>query len=193
MRLEAFLHRDALLPEVRDSKNLTICGAVEHAAVSTFSSPTIAVYEAMRSEVNLKTLIESAYQHAWRVCFPIMIQNDSNDKSFATMQFFHIPQDQYQRVREEILVHPLRKHCFAQLSECGYEHIEPAQLDVVVVPIVGFDAQGNRLGYGGGNYDRLIPDLRADALIVGVAFAEQQFSTLPSEPHDRRLARIISA
>ena len=42
----------------------------------------------------------------------------------------------------------------------------------MVVPLVAFDDAGRRLGYGGGNYDQLLPRLRADAVVIGIAFDE---------------------
>ena len=76
------------------------------------------------------------------------------------------------------------------LRETG---IAPEDLDAVVVPLVAFDDDGNRLGYGGGNYDRLLPALRDDAVIAGIAFEEQRVEAVPVEPHDRPLPHIVTA
>lgn len=62
--------------------------------------------------------------------------------------------------------------------------IDPAELDLVVVPGVAFDRAGNRLGRGGGFYDRFLPRCPG-AFLLGVGFAEQMVETMPAEAHDR--------
>lgn len=66
--------------------------------------------------------------------------------------------------------------------------------DIVGVPLLGFDAAGNRLGYGGGYYDRTLRALRADRkiLAVGICYDEQEFTALPSHADDERLDMIIT-
>jgi len=61
---------------------------------------------------------------------------------------------------------------------------DPATFDLVIVPGVAFTERGARLGRGGGWYDRLLPQLRADCATVGVAFDIQVLPELPVEPHD---------
>ena len=63
--------------------------------------------------------------------------------------------------------------------------------DVVVVPLLGFDRNLTRLGYGGGWYDQFLA--RQDTAIkVGVAFDAQFVSSLPAEPHDIALDMVIT-
>ena len=81
----------------------------------------------------------------------------------------------------------------AALEADGFAAIAAEDLDAVVVPLVAFDDDGNRLGYGGGNYDRLLPALRDDAVIAGIAFEEQRVEAVPVEPHDRPLPHIVAA
>lgn len=66
--------------------------------------------------------------------------------------------------------------------------------DILIVPLVAFDARGNRLGYGGGFYDRTLQTLRArrPRLAIGFAFAAQELPTLPLEPTDQKLDAIIT-
>ncbi|MDX2265115.1 MAG: 5-formyltetrahydrofolate cyclo-ligase [Hyphomicrobiales bacterium] len=63
-----------------------------------------------------------------------------------------------------------------------------ADPDVIITPLLAFDAEGRRLGYGGGYYDRAIERLRAakPVLAIGLAYAWQQVEHLPVEPHDDR-------
>jgi 5-formyltetrahydrofolate cyclo-ligase len=57
-------------------------------------------------------------------------------------------------------------------------------IDWVLVPGVAFDAAGHRLGYGGGYYDRLIPQLRSDAARIAGGYEIQLVDRVPTAPHD---------
>lgn len=155
--------------------------------------PCVAVYAAMRSEVDLQAFAESAFARGWDVCFPCMVRDEADGQGPGRMVFYRVPGARLDHARAAFLNHPLRCLPCAALADAGYEEAAPADLDAVAVPLVAFDDEGNRLGYGGGNYDRLLPRLRADALVVGVAFDEQRVPAVPCEPHDRPLARIVHA
>jgi len=66
--------------------------------------------------------------------------------------------------------------------------------DVLLVPLLAFDASGHRLGYGGGYYDRTLALLRAQKAVtaIGIAYAGQEMAALPHEPHDQRLDAILT-
>jgi 5-formyltetrahydrofolate cyclo-ligase len=73
----------------------------------------------------------------------------------------------------------------------------PAELELVLVPLLGFDRRGRRLGYGGGYYDRSFAFLKAGArprepLLVGVAYAFQEVPQLRAEPWDVTLDFIAT-
>ena len=65
---------------------------------------------------------------------------------------------------------------------------------VLIVPLAGFDAAGNRLGYGGGYYDRTLQLLRETGPVtaIGLAFACQQLPAIPAEPFDQPLDMIVT-
>ena len=69
--------------------------------------------------------------------------------------------------------------------------IEP---EVLIVPLLAFDARGFRLGYGGGFYDRTLQALRAKqpTIAIGFAFAAQQIADVPIDANDQRLDAIIT-
>ncbi|WP_456297783.1 5-formyltetrahydrofolate cyclo-ligase [Aquidulcibacter paucihalophilus] len=73
-------------------------------------------------------------------------------------------------------------------------HLPQVRPDVVLVPLLGFDRLGNRLGQGQGHYDRTLEALRAEGVVlaVGLAFAAQEVAYMPVEPHDQRLDWIIT-
>ena len=64
--------------------------------------------------------------------------------------------------------------------------IEPAQIDVVIVPGAAFDLNGGRLGLGGGYYDRFLP-LAVNAKKIALAYDFQLVESLPIEPHDAKI------
>ena len=82
----------------------------------------------------------------------------------------------------------------------GFGLSEPArdwpqtEPDVLIVPLLAFDALGYRIGYGAGFYDRTLAKLRAarDVLAVGFAFADQEFETVPHDENDQRLDWVVT-
>jgi 5-formyltetrahydrofolate cyclo-ligase len=64
----------------------------------------------------------------------------------------------------------------------------------MIVPLVAFDRDGGRLGYGGGFYDRTLEILRAKraTLAIGFAFSGQEAAGLPLEPTDQPLDMIVT-
>jgi 5-formyltetrahydrofolate cyclo-ligase len=71
--------------------------------------------------------------------------------------------------------------------------IDPVGLDVVVVPGLAFTPGGERLGQGGGHFDRFLPRLRADCVRIGVAFREQLVDEIPTSSHDIAVDAVITA
>jgi 5-formyltetrahydrofolate cyclo-ligase len=66
--------------------------------------------------------------------------------------------------------------------------------DVLLVPLLAFDRNGNRLGYGAGYYDMTIAALRArkPVVAVGIAFAAQEVDEVPTTPRDVRLDVVLT-
>jgi 5-formyltetrahydrofolate cyclo-ligase len=72
-------------------------------------------------------------------------------------------------------------------TDRAHPHLAPDAMDVVLVPLLGFDRQGHRLGFGGGYYDRAFEYLRdlerpGKPLLVGVGYALQEIDRI--EPRD---------
>lgn len=65
-------------------------------------------------------------------------------------------------------------------------------LDLVLVPGVAFDKRGGRLGNGAGYYDRLLSQVRADCLLVGICYDSQLVSDVVTEPHDVFMDYVIT-
>ncbi|SEN49322.1 5-formyltetrahydrofolate cyclo-ligase [Palleronia pelagia] len=66
--------------------------------------------------------------------------------------------------------------------------------EVLIVPLLAFDRQGGRLGYGGGFYDRTLAQLRqgGEAVAIGFAFGAQEADDLPLEPTDAPLDLVVT-
>lgn len=68
--------------------------------------------------------------------------------------------------------------------------IDPLMMQLIIVPGVGYDNKGNRLGRGKGYYDRLLAHTQAPT--IGVCYSCQYVDTIPSEPHDQVIDYIIT-
>lgn len=85
----------------------------------------------------------------------------------------------------------MEKGPFGAMIPAVKEWITP---EIVIVPLVAFDACGRRLGYGGGFYDRTLEALRTNGavLAIGFAYAAQKLPDLPQEPTDQPLDLIVT-
>ncbi|ADG05006.1 5-formyltetrahydrofolate cyclo-ligase [Kyrpidia tusciae] len=129
-------------------------------------------YAAIRSEVNLKSVVEWAWNHGWTVAFP--------------------------RVEESHRISAVAADSWEALSPGAFgipeptgPALSPGDLDVIVVPGAAFDRLGRRLGYGQGFYDRFLPQV-PQAKVVGAAFAEQWVDALPADPHDVPVQYVLT-
>ncbi|PWK66917.1 5-formyltetrahydrofolate cyclo-ligase [Aminobacter sp. AP02] len=64
--------------------------------------------------------------------------------------------------------------------------------DIVIAPLVGFDASGYRLGYGGGFFDRTLAALPRKALVIGIGYEIARIPTIFPQPHDIPMDRIVT-
>ena len=66
----------------------------------------------------------------------------------------------------------------------------PEEIDLILEPGVAFDRSGNRIGRGGGFYDRLLPQYRA--VRAGICFDFQCLESVPAEPHDCKMDLVVT-
>ena len=96
---------------------------------------------------------------------------------------------------------PVRLHLLSQLRKGAYGILEPVAegvpkwekqgFDIIFVPGSAFDMVGNRLGHGGGYYDRfLVRHVSAEK--IGLAWKHQIVENVPTEVHDVQLTRLIT-
>jgi 5-formyltetrahydrofolate cyclo-ligase len=84
--------------------------------------------------------------------------------------------------------HPqIREHSLANARV-----ISPSEIAAILIPGLAFTNDGHRLGRGGGYYDRYLAALPATAIKIGVCFAFQLVSALPTEPHDARMNCVVT-
>ena len=98
---------------------------------------------------------------------------------------------------------PLVFRCWepgAPLNKGGFSVPEPGPdvreliPDIVLAPLLAFDARGYRLGYGAGYYDRTLASLRGKkpTIAIGLAFDAQQVDEVPHDEHDQRLDWVLT-
>lgn len=81
---------------------------------------------------------------------------------------------------------------FGILEPRGREVVEPGAIDFVLVPARGFDLSGNRLGRGGGYYDRYMAHPAFRATRCGIAFAAQVLDAVPHDAHDLPVQLLVT-
>lgn len=79
------------------------------------------------------------------------------------------------------------KDCFGLPTSCGKDLIP----DIVTVPMVAFNRNGYRVGYGGGMFDRTF-DVYPDMIKIGIAYAFQEVGEFETEAHDEKLDYIVT-
>jgi 5-formyltetrahydrofolate cyclo-ligase len=67
------------------------------------------------------------------------------------------------------------------------------KIDLILLPGVGFDLYGNRLGRGGGYYDRYLSKLKRETILVGVGYDFQLIEEVPADRRDKRLHYIVTS
>lgn len=133
----------------------------------------IGIYAPLPHEVNLMPLLHDYPQH--RFGFPRCGKGHS-------MTFHHV-------ITPEQELRPGAMGILAPLPELPI--ILPQQMDIMIVPGVGFTLSGQRLGYGGGYYDRYLP-MCTQAHILALAFPEQIEGSLPTDEHDFPIPTVLT-
>jgi 5-formyltetrahydrofolate cyclo-ligase len=85
----------------------------------------------------------------------------------------------------------------ARMEKGRWDILHPSQgpavtPDALLIPLVGFDAAGHRLGYGGGYYDRTLAALSPRPLAIGIGFEVGRMERFEAQPHDARMDVIVT-
>lgn len=145
-----------------------------------FSSQHIACYLARNEEFDCSPIIQAIWQAKKNCYLPTLSLEKDGHLNFVS----YAPDDVLKLNRYHIL-------------EPDHGEIFPAdKLDLVLLPLVGFDLQGNRLGAGGGYYDRTFAFTRDHAdkkpLLIGLAYSFQQVHQLPFDDWDVRMHGVLT-
>ena len=193
LRRAAIAQRDVLDLDVRAAKSAVICTRlVELLDRSDSAAPhTVAVYAAMGSEVDPAAFAAAAAKHGWRVAYPCMFS--ATDAAACGQRMCMRAVAVGDTSAAPFIAHPARAFAATDIDSSRFPIVPAEALDMIVVPLVAFDRDGARLGYGGGCYDRYLPTLSPACQIIGIAFDEQRVDHVPTDAHDLPLPHIISA
>lgn len=193
IRKQVIALRSELPRPYRLHKSAAICDALTESFAFTQAALNVdaqdcivAVYSAFDEEVQLDDFICAAYDSGARVAFPCLVTDAQGIEGAGpqTMEMRIVDQDSYLNGSCPFLASPLAKYTHDDDALTAYPYVPGDELTMIVVPLVAFDLQKNRLGYGGGNYDRYLPQLSDDCRAIAVAFAEQEVPSIPIEEHD---------
>jgi len=135
------------------------------------SGAVVGGYHAHFDEADPALLLARLVELGCAIAFPRVVAKD------APLEFHHVPDGAVLAPGSFGIPEPLA-------------HWPRAVPGVLLVPLLAFDAAGHRLGYGGGFYDRTLAALKVPA--IGIAYAGQEVSSLPAEPHDMALSLILT-
>lgn len=174
--------RRALTPQQQRQHSLA---AARYAATSRYfiNSQRIAFYLAADGELDPLPLLKRARSHGKHIYLPVLRPGLHNTLWFAEFR----TGDRLIKNRFGILEPDTRRR----------KPTPPWGLDLILLPLVGFDPQGNRLGMGGGYYDRTLAYLHRHLYwqrprLMGLAHQCQQVATLDRQPWDIPLQHIVT-
>jgi len=139
---------------------------------------TILFYLAMKDEVQTEKMIEESLQKGKKVVAPSI---DWQRKEILPSEIKDLTKD----IEIGVLEIPQPKNNL-------YSPFSPVNIDMVIVPGVVFDRKGNRLGFGGGFYDRFLGKLSDKTELVALAFELQLVDNVPSQSHDVAVDYLIT-
>lgn len=205
LRAQAKKARSALAPEARASKSKQICAKLTRyldalIAETPQEKPVVGVYSAFPWEVDLGSFIDYAYLRGCNVAFPCMMSDahgipdapgrgmrkpgsGSNNQHVTrqTMEMRSVGAEAFRSNSVPFLNDPLKeyRHSSPELSPMPY--LAADKFAFIVVPAVGFDAHGNRLGYGAGNYDRYLCQLTDACHVVASPLPNRRLPPSPQK------------
>jgi 5-formyltetrahydrofolate cyclo-ligase len=140
-------------------------------ALGTKPGMVVGGYHALPEEADPALLLEALAARGCHIAFPRVAARDQ------PLEFHRIPDGQM-----------MARGAYGIHEPLG--HWPRAAPELLLVPLLAFDASGHRLGYGGGFYDRSLEKLRVRA--VAIAYAGQQVDFLPRAAHDYRLDAVLT-
>ncbi len=135
----------------------------------------IACYSAIQNEVDLATLIVHALEAGKHIYLPVIADIDNH------MHFHLIDTNSELKHNRFQILEPIRESTTA---------IEPSELDLIIMPLVAFDQDCNRIGQGGGYYDTYLQ--YAQATTIGIAYEMQKVAAITVDSWDIKLNMIVT-
>jgi 5-formyltetrahydrofolate cyclo-ligase len=136
---------------------------------------TVMVYASKAPEVETEEIIQDLNRRGVRVVVPIIERETCSlrlsylpDPSLLVPSTFNVPE-------------PLGNELPAR----------PEDVQVIVIPMLAFDREGNRLGYGAGYYDRFLCQ-HPRPIKIGIAFSCQQVESIPADKNDVKMDYIVT-
>jgi len=171
--------RAAMTPENREHHHRHIAAHLSHLLAQRGPLQRIALYLANPDEAALSLWMKSAPATGPQLFAPVVgVEN-------GQMDFYPIAPNT-----------AIRRGRFGLQEPVVQDNIRPVDsdtLDVALVPLLGFDGQGHRLGMGGGYYDRYFSSVEQRPWIVGIAYDIQRSAKpLPTEPWDVMLDAVVT-
>ena len=176
------IQRRALSPMERRSRSEALCAQLFRQPVFR-SASNIALYLPADGEIDTASIIGRCWTLGKKVYLPVLVPFLDNSLWFARYKpDTRLVSNRY-GIPEPQSVHRHR--------------VKPLALDLVLTPLVGFDHKGNRLGMGGGYYDRSFAFLLRRRSwkkphLVGLAYDFQQLKKLPAQPWDVPLTAVAT-
>ncbi len=177
LRKEIIAERDLLTDEEIDTKSALIANQFFSLAVFN-QAEAVMYFVSFGSEVNTRPLVEETIRRGKTALAPKAVPQSRelipsqilDWESDLLPGYYNIPEPRAGALRP-----------FA-----------PEQIDLLVVPGVAFDLKGNRLGYGGGYYDRFFQLLKPRTPLIAIVFDLQIVPEVPTEEWDQRVDCIIT-
>lgn len=152
--------------------------AAQHLLTELADARSVALYLENDGEISTRPLIEALWQQGVEVYLPGL-------HPFAEGHLLFIRYDKHSEMRDNLYGIP------EPVMAC--HRLCPAyRLDAIITPLVAFDDSGNRLGMGGGFYDRTLAQLPDSTRVIGLAHDCQRLPALPVEAWDVPLPKIIT-
>lgn len=177
LRKQAHANRNA--QENKDELSRRIVGAFmalpEYAAAET-----VMFYIDVRSEVRTRHDLELALQSGKKIIVPWC-------NSDGELELFHLESMEELELGMYRILEPKN-----ELRQLPSKQVNVESLDLIMVPGVGFDRRGGRMGHGKGYYDKLLQHARKDTPLVALAFECQMFEEIPVADHDIFMDKVIT-
>ncbi|MDR2173089.1 MAG: 5-formyltetrahydrofolate cyclo-ligase [Burkholderiales bacterium] len=149
------------------------CIAQRIAALPSFANArTVLLFHSFGSEWNSVLLVQEALQSGKTVVLPRVLSSKGTSRQMALQTVENIARDTAPGTRG--ILEPLPERPV----------VSPETIDWILVPGVAFTPRGERLGYGGGFYDRLLPQIPKHVPRIVGAFDVQIVDALPVDSHD---------